>query len=364
MESIESKSLVLIGVKSDITNKIDLLIEHRILNNSSHHLNYVLTNRNGKFYFVHTDSDLVTTLDNLICPYCLQQLTINRTYEKQNGTIVRFLVKHKSNNKHNENCIFKQKVISGFSKMVNDFYNSKEFIKKNIIFMLKNEIQRGFQISIPSCYTIVIENKIPIEFGYIQHKIEGIYECDREEFICRLKTNRGQTLFCMLGENEINIRNENADIWDKYNATVIVFNKDEPCINSAIEAKINIHSNFYTRCLYSKIQKEAYEAYEIECRNKKAESVDTYDYEKNRFNRKRTLENVVEHELNRVKAKLSKMVGLREISEGLWITNDGKTHKLKGIKIIKGDVHFWVTCPEICINYIEPMGYKVDRISD
>lgn len=191
---------------------------------------------------------MVNTLDNLICPYCLQQLTINRTYEKQNGTIVRFFVKYKSNYKHNENCIFKQKVISGFSK---------------------NEIQREFQISIPSYYTIVIENKIPIEFGYIQHKIEGIYECDREEFICRLKTNRGQTLFCMLCENEINIRNENDDIWDKYNATLIVFNKDEPCINSAIETKINIHSNFYTRCLYSKIQKEAYE---IECRNKKAES--------------------------------------------------------------------------------------------
>ncbi|UUV16725.1 hypothetical protein [Clostridioides difficile] len=112
---------------------------------------------------------MVTTLDNLICPYCLQQLTINRTYEKQNGTLVRFFVKYKSNYKHNENCIFKQKVISGFSK------------------------------------------------------------------------------------NEINIRNENDDIWDKYNATVIVFNKDEPCINSAIETKINIYSNFYTRCLYSKI---------------------------------------------------------------------------------------------------------------
>ncbi|HHO0102069.1 TPA: hypothetical protein ACRR23_002613 [Clostridioides difficile] len=41
-----------------------------------------------------------------------------------------------------------------------------------------------------------------------------------------------------------------------------------------------------------------------------------------------------------------------------------ETHKLKGIKIIKGDVHFGVTCPEICINYIEPMGYKVERISD
>ncbi|HBF4772052.1 Uncharacterised protein [Clostridioides difficile] len=128
---------------------------------------------------------MFTTLDNLICPDCLQQLTINRTYEKQNGTIVRFFVKYKSNYKHNENCIFKQKVISGFSK------------------------------------------------------------------------------------NEINIRNENDDIWDKYNATVIVFNKDEPCINSAIETKINIYSNFYTRCLYSKIQKEAYE---IECRNKKVES--------------------------------------------------------------------------------------------
>lgn len=50
IESIESKSLVLKEVKSDITNKIDLLIEYRILNNSSHHLSYVLTNRNRKFF--------------------------------------------------------------------------------------------------------------------------------------------------------------------------------------------------------------------------------------------------------------------------------------------------------------------------
>ncbi|HBG7285442.1 hypothetical protein [Clostridioides difficile] len=366
MESIKSKSPVLIEVKSDITNKIDLLIEHKMLNNSSHHLNYVLTDRNGKFYFVDANSDLVTTLDSLICPYCLQQLTINRTYEKQNGTVVRFFVKHKSNNKINEKCIFKQKVINGFSKNVNDFYSSKEFIKRNIIFMLKNEIQRGFKISIPDSYTISIEDTVPIKFKYKQHKIEGVYRSNREEFICRLKTDKNETLFCMIGENEINIRNDNGDIWNKADITVIIFNENQPCLNSSIEPKVNRHSNFYTRCLYSRTQKEAYKAYEIECRSKEIKSIDTYDYdeEKHRFLRKRTLQNVVKHELNRVKAKLSKKMGLREISNGIWITNDGKTHEVKGIKIIKDDVYFWETCPEICINYIEPIGYKVERTLD
>jgi hypothetical protein len=361
----------LIEVKSQVNNTIDLLIEHRILNNNSHHLNYILTEINGKFYFVDAHSELVTIQDNLICPYCLQKLTINRTYKKQNGTIVQFFVKHKSKNKASENCIFKHKIAGDYNNKVDDFYKSKEFIQRSSINMLKNEMSKIFKIAIPSEYTISREEEVSIKFKYEHHQIVGVYPSTREEFICRLKTDKGVTLFCMLGENEINIRSKYKDIWSKYNVTVITFNEDKPYVNSDIEPKVNTHSKFYTTCLYSKIQENAYDDYIVEhekhkneqrslinrdaiiVRNKTNEEVD-------RYNRRKLLERVVDHELDRVRAHLESKVGLKKVSDDLWTTNNGAYYKLKNIKFIKNDTYFYRQCPEIYIDKIMLFGYRME----
>lgn len=365
----------LIEVKSDINNKIDLLIEHKILNNNSHHLNYVLTKINEKFYFVDAKSELVTIKNDLICPYCLQKLTINRTYKKKNGTIVQFFVKHKSKNKMSEDCIFKQKAVGGYNQNVDLFYKSKEFVHRSVILMLKNEIGNGFEISIPDEYKIIIEDDVSIKFKYKKHRIIGIYPSNRDEFICRLKTDKNKTLFCMLGENEINIRNNYKDIWSKYDVTVVTFNENKPYLNSEIESKLNIHSKFYTTCLYSKVQQDAYEDYIIEHEkyknNKKIFSNDIAKDvmggipEKNIFNIERDnktsiLERAVDHELNRVKVLLEYKVGLKQIDENLWTTSDGKYYKLRKIKITKNDIYFYRECPEIYIKYIETFGYRIE----
>lgn len=362
----------LIEVKSDINNKLDLLIEHRILNNNSHHLNYILTEINDKFYFIDARSDLVTIKNNLICPYCLQNLTINRTYKKQNGTIVQFFVKHKSKNKMSENCIFKNKAVGGYNSDIDGFYKSKEFINRSVIMMLKNEINNNFEISIPYDYKIVIEDDVAIKFKYKKHTITGIYPSSRDEFICRLKTNNNETLFCMLGENEINIRNNYKDIWSKHDVTVVTFNENKQYINSGIESKINTHSKFYTTCLYSRVQQEAYEAYIIEHKkyinskiSSKQEIVKSTTENKLDFNieidnTKRLLERAIDHELNRVKVLLEHRVGLKKVDETLWITSNGDYYKIRKIKITKNDICFYRECPEIYIKHIETFGYRIE----
>lgn len=376
----------LIEVKSDINNKIELLIEHQILNNNSHHLNYVLTSINDKFYFVDAHSDLVTIRDNLICPYCLQKLTINRTYKKQNGTIVQFFVKHKSKNKLSEDCIFKQRPNGDYNDKVYKFYNSKEFVQKRIILMLKDEISKEFKVAIPKDYIISSEKGVSIEFKYNHRKIVNIYPSPREEFICRLRTDKNETIFCMLGENEINIRNKYRGIWNEHDVTVVTFNEDKPYVNSEIEPKVNVHSKFYTTCLYSRVQEKAYKEYLVEhekYKNKQKSIVNKYASENNkrlnkydkimeleenkelaRYKNRKSLEIAVDHELDRVKFYLENKFGLKRVSEDLWMTNNGKYYKLKNIKVIKNDTYFYRQCPEIYISHMELFGYKLEILDD
>ncbi|MGL5692663.1 MAG: hypothetical protein ACRCXA_01190 [Peptostreptococcaceae bacterium] len=238
----------LIEIKSDINNKVDLMIEHKKLNNSSHHLNYILTKINDTFYFVDARSELVTINGELICPYCLQKLTITRTYKKKNGTIVQFFVKHISKNKMSEGCIFKNKAIGDYNSKVEDFYKSKEFINRSLILMLKEEISNKFEILVPKDYEILKQKDISIKFKYKKHRIVGIYPSNTDEFICRLKTEKNDTLFCMLGDNEINVRNKYKEIWGKNDVTIVTVNENKPYVNSEIEPKVNTHSKFYTSC--------------------------------------------------------------------------------------------------------------------
>jgi ribosomal protein L19 len=83
-----------------------------------------------------------------------------------------------------------------------------------------------------------------------------------------------------------------------------------------------------------------------------------------KYNNRKSLEIWVGHEIERIRVYLENKFGLRKISIDTWITNDGKLHKVKCIKVIKNDTYFYIQCPEIYVKHMELIGYKLEILDN
>ena len=141
-------------IKSDISDKIGVLVEHRRLNGSNRYLRYGIQKLSGKYYFFDVRNSVISKTreseyNTYICPYCRERMFIVSAFERQ-GSMIPIHLKHYQ--KTNKDCIFRSD--SKSMKLRDAYYKSEEFLHKEIQDYVRKTAKEGFKVSIPNSYKL------------------------------------------------------------------------------------------------------------------------------------------------------------------------------------------------------------------
>lgn len=146
-------------IKSDISDKIGVLVEHRRLNGSNRYLRYGIQKLSGKYYFFDVRNSVISKTreseyNTYICPYCMERMFIVSAFERQ-GSMIPIHLKHYQ--KTNKECIFRSD--SKSLKLRDAYYKSEEFLHKEIQDYVRKTAKEGFKLSIPNSYKLYKNTK-------------------------------------------------------------------------------------------------------------------------------------------------------------------------------------------------------------
>ncbi|MDU2197555.1 MAG: hypothetical protein E7E21_03930 [Peptostreptococcaceae bacterium] len=230
-------------IKSDISDKIGVLVEHRRLNGSNRYLRYGIQKLSGKYYFFDVRNSVISKTreseyNTYICPYCRERMFIVSAFERQ-GTMIPIHLKHYK--KTNKECIFRSDAKS--MKLRDAYYKSEEFLHKEIQDYVHKRAKEGFKLSIPNSYKLYKNTKTNAIRAEIQKEQVNIV-------------------------NAVIVYNESDKLNKRYTPDIILYTDD----NRQIDCEISVYKSLNSADYYEQWQNRGKTVIEI----KKTEIMDMH----------------------------------------------------------------------------------------
>lgn len=347
----------IVEVQSDLDNRLALLVEHSELNKNNYKLNYVLLlDKEGNKFFISTHSEIILLnkyIGQLICPYCMQELTFVASYVKGDKVIDAHL-RHKGANHLNKNCIFNSTGNKTYRLDSDRFYASKGYIEYKLKMKLKQAIvDNKLVVDIPNGYKID-QDTLEIIYSYERHKIDKIFTTKNDNYLCKLVAENGLGLICIRGENALNLRGRMCETWRKSNSIVIaLYDKYLESDDNRIESKITKNTEeIYLQSIFNSVQDKAFTNFFI------AEKV------KNKEDKVKLVEEKIDTEEFYMGLTLKNDKGITRVvytdKHNDWITKHGEVCELIWINITLDGVVVNRKYPQVVIKELKRLKYKVN----
>ena len=233
------RGIELIPLISDIDDIEGVLIEHKELNCNSKRLEFALIEHEGEHYFIDCKKSIredvyITDGKNYICPSCRQELMLISGFIRNGKNIDSYLRHIPSDNE----CDFKTYYDGKSGEKVRDTkYSGEGKLHKELkLSTLRNIIDDGISLSIPSSYTVDIVDDEPV----VKFEYKNILLNDAEAEKVALKkdeltkgtrpditayTDKGETVYIEVTNISGKTVKEYYDVWYRLGKTVIEVRK-------------------------------------------------------------------------------------------------------------------------------------------
>ena len=363
-------------IKSDISDKIGVLVEHRRLNGSNRYLRYGIQKLSGKYYFFDVRNSVISKTreseyNTYICPYCRERMFIVSAFERQ-GSMIPIHLKHYQ--KTNKECIFRSDAKS--MKLRDDYYKSEEFLHKEIQDYVCKTAKEGFKVSIPKSYKLYKNRKTNAIRAEIQKErinivnAKQIYNTSQKnnkkykpDII--LYTDDNRQIDCEISVYKSLNSADYYEQWQDRGKTVIEIKKTEimdmhlygymlsrdliisylydPILDEARKRKISLSQKILAEneAFNNKVNTDIMEQLERLCKNKLLTKIHVDTRSKS-------------------KRKQDRINGVEYKPKVVYLDAKGKNDaKIIEVSIAKGNKKTSKNIPEVLKKYLENIGYKV-----
>lgn len=363
-------------IKSDISDKIGVLVEHRRLNGSNRYLRYGIQKLSGKYYFFDVRNSVISKTreseyNTYICPYCRERMFIVSAFERQ-GRMIPIHLKHYQ--KTNKDCIFRSD--SKSMKLRDAYYKSEEFLHKEIQDYVRKTAKEGFKLSIPNSYKLykniknnAIRAEIQKEEVNIVNALINYNKSDKHskkytpDII--LYTDDNRQIDCEISVYKSLNSADYYEQWQDRGKTVIEIKKTEimdmhlygymlsrdliisylydPILDEARKRKISLSQKILAEneAFNNKVNTDIMEQLERLCKNKLLTKIHVDTRSKS-------------------KRKQDRINGVEYKPKVVYLDAKGKNDaKIIEVSIAKGNKKTSKNIPEVLKKYLENIGYKV-----
>ena len=363
-------------IKSDISDKIGVLVEHRRLNGSNRYLRYGIQKLSGKYYFFDVRNSVISKTreseyNTYICPYCRERMFIVSAFERQ-GSMIPIHLKHYQ--KTNKDCIFRSD--SKSMKLRDAYYKSEEFLHKEIQDYVRKTAKEGFKLSIPNSYKLykniknnAIRAEIQKEEVNIVNALINYNKSDKHskkytpDII--LYTDDNRQIDCEISVYKSLNSADYYEQWQDRGKTVIEIKKTEimdmhlygymlsrdliisylydPILDEARKRKISLSQKILAEneAFNNKVNTDIMEQLERLCKNKLLTKIHVDTRSKS-------------------KRKQDRINGVEYKPKVVYLDAKGKNdEKIIEVSIAKGNKKTSKNIPEVLKKYLENIGYKV-----
>ena len=363
-------------IKSDISDKIGVLVEHRRLNGSNRYLRYGIQKLSGKYYFFDVRNSVISKTreseyNTYICPYCRERMFIVSAFERQ-GSMIPIHLKHYQ--KTNKDCIFRSD--SKSMKLRDAYYKSEEFLHKEIQDYVYKTAKEGFKLSIPNSYKLykniknnAIRAEIQKEEVNIVNALINYNKSDKHskkytpDII--LYTDDNRQIDCEISVYKSLNSADYYEQWQDRGKTVIEIKKTEimdmhlygymlsrdliisylydPILDEARKRKISLSQKILAEneAFNNKVNTDIMEQLERLCKNKLLTKIHVDTRSKS-------------------KRKQDRINGVEYKPKVVYLDAKGKNDaKIIEVSIAKGNKKTSKNIPEVLKKYLENIGYKV-----
>ena len=363
-------------IKSDISDKIGVLVEHRRLNGSNRYLRYGIQKLSGKYYFFDVRNSVISKTreseyNTYICPYCRERMFIVSAFERQ-GSMIPIHLKHYQ--KTNKYCIFRSD--SKSMKLREAYYKSEEFLHKEIQDYVYKTAKEGFKLSIPNSYKLykniknnAIRAEIQKEEVNIVNALINYNKSDKHskkytpDII--LYTDDNRQIDCEISVYKSLNSADYYEQWQDRGKTVIEIKKTEimdmhlygymlsrdliisylydPILDEARKRKISLSQKILAEneAFNNKVNTDIMEQLERLCKNKLLTKIHVDTRSKS-------------------KRKQDRINGVEYKPKVVYLDAKGKNDaKIIEVSIAKGNKKTSKNIPEVLKKYLENIGYKV-----
>lgn len=363
-------------IKSDISDKIGVLVEHRRLNGSNRYLRYGIQKLSGKYYFFDVRNSVISKTreseyNTYICPYCRERMFIVSAFERQ-GSMIPIHLKHYQ--KTNKDCIFRSD--SKSMKLRDAYYKSEEFLHKEIQDYVRKTAKEGFKLSIPNSYKLykniknnAIRAEIQKEEVNIVNALINYNKSDKHskkytpDII--LYTDDNRQIDCEISVYKSLNSADYYEQWQDRGKTVIEIKKTEimdmhlygymlsrdliisylydPILDEARKRKISLSQKILAEneAFNNKVNTDIMEQLERLCKNKLLTKIHVDTRSKS-------------------KRKQDRINGVEYKPKVVYLDAKGKNDaKIIEVSIAKGNKKTSKNIPEVLKKYLENIGYKV-----
>lgn len=363
-------------IKSDISDKIGVLVEHRRLNGSNRYLRYGIQKLSGKYYFFDVRNSVISKTreseyNTYICPYCGERMFIVSAFERQ-GSMIPIHLKHYQ--KTNKECIFRSD--SKSMKLREAYYKSEEFLHKEIQDYVRKTGKEGFKLSIPNSYKLYKNTKTNAIRAEIQKEemniVNALINYNKSDKHSKkytpdiiLYTDDNRQIDCEISVYKSLNSADYYEQWQDRGKTVIEIKKTEimdmhlygymlsrdliisylydPILDEARKRKISLSQKILAEneAFNNKVNTDIIEQLERLCKNKLLTKIHVDTRSKS-------------------KRKQDRINGVEYKPKVVYLDAKGKNDaKIIEVSIAKGNKKTSKNIPEVLKKYLENIGYKV-----
>lgn len=363
-------------IKSDISDKIGVLVEHRRLNGSNRYLRYGIQKLSGKYYFFDVRNSVISKTreseyNTYICPYCGERMFIVSAFERQ-GSMIPIHLKHYQ--KTNKECIFRSD--SKSMKLREAYYKSEEFLHKEIQDYVRKTGKEGFKLSIPNSYKLYKNTKTNAIRAEIQKEemniVNALINYNKSDKHSKkytpdiiLYTDDNRQIDCEISVYKSLNSADYYEQWQDRGKTVIEIKKTEimdmhlygymlsrdliisylydPILDEARKRKISLSQKILAEneAFNNKVNTDIMEQLERLCKNKLLTKIHVDTRSKS-------------------KRKQDRINGVEYKPKVVYLDAKGKNDaKIIEVSIAKGNKKTSKNIPEVLKKYLENIGYKV-----
>ena len=363
-------------IKSDISDKIGVLVEHRRLNGSNRYLRYGIQKLSGKYYFFDVRNSVISKTreseyNTYICPYCRERMFIVSAFERQ-GSMIPIHLKHYQ--KTNKDCIFRSD--SKSMKLREAYYKSEEFLHKEIQDYVYKTAKEGFKLSIPNSYKLYKNTKTNAIRAEIQKEevniVNALINYNKSDKHSKqytpdiiLYTDDNRQIDCEISVYKSLNSADYYEQWQDRGKTVIEIKKTEimdmhlygymlsrdliisylydPILDEARKRKISLSQKILAEneAFNNKVNTDIMEQLERLCKNKLLTKIHVDTRSKS-------------------KRKQDRINGVEYKPKVVYLDAKGKNDaKIIEVSIAKGNKKTSKNIPEVLKKYLENIGYKV-----
>lgn len=363
-------------IKSDISDKIGVLVEHRRLNGSNRYLRYGIQKLSGKYYFFDVRNSVISKTreseyNTYICPYCRERMFIVSAFERQ-GSMIPIHLKHYQ--KTNKECIFRSD--SKSMKLREAYYKSEEFLHKEIQDYVYKTAKEGFKLSIPNSYKLYKNTKTNAIRAEIQKEevniVNALINYNKSDKHSKkytpdiiLYTDDNRQIDCEISVYKSLNSADYYEQWQDRGKTVIEIKKTEimdmhlygymlsrdliisylydPILDEARKRKISLSQKILAEneAFNNKVNTDIMEQLERLCKNKLLTKIHVDTRSKS-------------------KRKQDRINGVEYKPKVVYLDAKGKNDaKIIEVSIAKGNKKTSKNIPEVLKKYLENIGYKV-----